>query len=104
MGIADPHPERETEKLDDGLFDDLRDAPDESGASEFVAVITSDATTEAQERELQEAKPPLDLFKAVFEDDEDEAPPARQVSVEPYKRSKSQSDSKRKKARARSGP
>ena len=104
LGIADPHPERETEKLDDGLFDDLRDAPDESGASEFVAVITSDATTEAQERELQEAKPPLDLFKAVFEDDEDEAPPARQVSVEPYKRSKSQSDSKRKKARARSGP
>ena len=66
----------------------------------------SEEQVSARERELQEARPPRDLFKAVFEsddEDEDDAPEPSQSLRPAFAKRKAPAAPKKKKAK-RLGP
>ncbi|WFD28660.1 hypothetical protein MNAN1_003673 [Malassezia nana] len=80
-------------------------APDEVPSSDYVFTEPSEEQALAWEQALQEERPPRDLFKAVFESDEEgETPTSTQVLRTTFPKRKASAPTKKKKKALRTGP
>lgn len=111
LGVPNPYPhgpehEAPTNEADNSSPAQPRGGMDET-PSDYVFAEPSEEQAAAHERELQEARPPRDLFKAVFEsDEEDEAvdvPETAQALRTSFTKRKAPTAAKKKKAQ-RTGP
>lgn len=110
LNVPNPHPDGPERDAPAGDTDAWLPAQSRSGsddpASEYVFAEPSEEQASALECELQEARPPRDLFKAVFEsDDDDEADEAGPVHTihTAFTKRKAPAPTKKKKAK-RAGP
>lgn len=102
LGVAPPYTEPEqddTQRVLDKFGAAPEPTPEADAEPEFVFVPHSEAAEQAAEEEYQEARPSLDLFKAVFESDDDDDEPTA-----PRKRKTDAGKPKKKAKDRRVGP
>ncbi|WFD20951.1 hypothetical protein MCAP1_003206 [Malassezia caprae] len=110
LNVPNPHPDGPEREAPAGDVDGPLPAQNPSGsddaASEYVFAKPSEEQVSAMERELQEARPPMDLFKAVFESDDDDEADASEPTQKlhtAFTKRKAPAPAKKKKAK-RGGP
>lgn len=114
LGIADPHPEREETSVAEAAPLAPTPTPLDTETPGFVFAPISEAQQSAQEHAWKEARPPVDVFKAVFASDDDdrddngndELGPSEtaQTSLAVPPKRKATSHTKKKKKRTTTGP
>lgn len=110
LHVPYPHPDGPAREATAGDADALLPTQSHNdsveASSEYMFAEPSEEQVSARERELQEARPPRDLFKAVFEsddEDEDDAPEPSQSLRPAFAKRKAPAAPKKKKAK-RLGP